>query len=88
MTLPDLALRRNAQHATAESLFFGFVGLPNNQGHNIERCPWPPDASNWITDAFPWEQAPQYLTRDRDAFYGARNSTCDNAQLAPISSRP
>ncbi|MFZ0890006.1 MAG: integrase core domain-containing protein [Candidatus Binataceae bacterium] len=56
-------------------LFYGLVIL----GHDRRRlvgfgAPPPHPTAEWIagqvTEAFPWDQAPRYLIRDRDCVYG------------------
>ena len=44
-----------------------------------------------ITEAFPWEQAPQYLIRDRDASYGhavTRRLAAMGIRDRPVRDRP
>src|SRR6202011_3556092 len=46
-------------HGRRQILWFGVTALPTSQ--------W---IANQITEACGWEQAPQYLIRDRDGVYG------------------
>ncbi len=55
-------------------LLFVLVILRHQRRRLISLSVTPNPTAEWIarqiTEAFPWEQAPQYLIRDRDASYG------------------
>jgi hypothetical protein len=38
---------------------------------NVTRCPTAEWVARQITEAFPWDEAPKYLIRDRDRIYGS-----------------
>jgi transposase InsO family protein len=78
-------LRNHAPHIAAVDLFvvptigfkllFGLVILRRGRRHLVWTGVTANPTAEWIarqiTEAFPWNQAPRYLIRDRDASYGA-----------------
>ena len=78
-------LRNHAPHIAALDLFvvptIGFVQLyvlvvvrlarRELVWVNVTRYPTAEWIAQQITEAFPWNEAPRYLVRDRDAIYGA-----------------
>jgi transposase InsO family protein len=78
-------LRNHAPHITAVDLFvvptigfrllYGLAILTLERRRlvltNVTASPTAEWIARQITEAFPWDQAPQYLIRDRDSSYGA-----------------
>src|SRR5262249_8012042 len=66
-------LRNHVPHIGAIDLF-GLVIIRLQRRHlvwtNVTTNPTADWIARQITEAFPWEQAPRYLVRDRDASYG------------------
>ena len=58
----------------AFKLLFGFVVLRHNRRRLVHIAVTSSPTADWIarqiSEAFPWETAPQYLIRDRDSAYG------------------
>ena len=77
-------LRNHAPHITAIDMFvvptigskllYGLVIIQLQRRHlvwiNVTANPTAEWIARQITEAFPWDQAPRYLIRDRDASYG------------------
>ena len=77
-------LRNHAPHITAIDMFvvptigfrllYGLAIIRLERRHlvwiNVTANPTADWIARQITEAFPWDQAPQYLIRDRDASYG------------------
>ncbi len=77
-------LRNHAPHITAVDMFvvptigfkllYGLVIIQLQRRHlvwiNVTANPTAEWIARQITEAFPWDQAPRYLIRDRDASYG------------------
>jgi transposase InsO family protein len=71
-------------------LLYGLVIIRLQRRHlvwvNVTTNPTADWIARQITEAFPWEQAPQYLIRDRDASYG--NSVTRRLAAMGIRDRP
>ena len=55
---------------------------------NVTETPTQAWLSGQMTEAFPWDTAPRYLPRDRDASYGDRKSTRLNSSHRSLSRMP
>jgi transposase InsO family protein len=66
-----LSLPQLAPHASSDGVF----GKDNERRRLISLSITAHPTAEWIahqiTDAFPWDEAPDYLIRDRDASYGS-----------------
>jgi putative transposase len=76
-------------------VLFVFVILAHDRRHmvhvNVTEHPTAQWTAQQIVDAFPWDEAPQYLLRDRDAIYSVqfqqrvRNMGIEEVKIAPRS---
>ena len=57
-------------------LLYAFVILRRDRRNLVWISVTPHPTADWvarqITEAFPWNEAPRYMIRDRDCIYGAR----------------
>jgi transposase InsO family protein len=74
-------------------VLFVFILLAHERRHivhfHITEHPTAPWTSHQIVEAFPWESAPRYLLRDRDAIYSAAfQSRVKNLGIAEVKIAP
>jgi hypothetical protein len=76
-------------------VLFVFVILAHDRRHNVHFNVTEHPTAKWtaqqLVEAFPWDEAPRYLLRDRDAIYGAQfqkragNMGIEEVKIAPCS---